>query len=100
MAGGVQEIAEGFESLGQGDCAGRVGQLPHRAERIRQVVGPAGGLPLADPPQAVEVGAGPIREHLRQPGVQVECVGRAGTVDTLLKPVSETVVGESVGDAI
>lgn len=51
---------------------------------------------LRDSAVPVQVSAHPIRQHLRQPGVQVQRIRRRHTVDCLADPVAAAQVGEAV----
>jgi hypothetical protein len=45
-----------------------------------------------DPPQAIQVGVAAIAQDLRQPGVQVQCVGRGHVFDRLRRAIAHCVV--------
>ena len=89
----------GFVALEYGEGDGVIGDLPHGAEGVGEVVSPICACVFCDAANPIEVCGGAIAQHLGEASVEIKGVSGGDGIRCLPQAVAEAVVGEGVCDA-
>jgi hypothetical protein len=89
----LQHIAVRVKALRKVNHSTSVGQLPGAAKSIRQGIKQAAAVLKTQP---TKIGIAAIREHLSQPGGDIQRIGSGDAISRLAVAVTQTVILEAV----